>query len=36
MPSYRYEVKDATGKVTAGVMSAANLAAASQQLRARG
>src|SRR5688500_8837648 len=36
MPSYRYEVKDATGKVTAGVMSAATLAAASQQLRERG
>jgi type IV pilus assembly protein PilC len=36
MPSYRYEVKDATGKVTAGVMSAQSLAAASQQLRARG
>jgi len=36
MPSYRYEVKDATGKVTAGVLSAANLAAASQQLRSRG
>jgi type IV pilus assembly protein PilC len=36
MPSYRYEVKDATGKVTAGVMSAANLAAASTQLRSRG
>src|SRR5687768_5162470 len=36
MPSYRYEVKDATGKVTAGVLAAANLAAASQQLRSRG
>lgn len=36
MPSYRYEVKDAAGKVTAGVLNAATLAAASQQLRARG
>ncbi len=36
MPSYRYEVKDASGKVTAGVLSAQSLAAASQQLRSRG
>jgi type IV pilus assembly protein PilC len=36
MPTYRYEAKDAGGKVTAGVLSAANLAAAAQQLRARG
>jgi type IV pilus assembly protein PilC len=36
MPTYRYEVKDSSGKVTAGVTSAASLAAASQQLRARG
>jgi type IV pilus assembly protein PilC len=36
MPSYRYEVKDANGKVTAGVLAAQSLAAASQQLRARG
>lgn len=36
MPSYRYEAKDASGKVTAGVISAQSLAAASQQLRARG
>src|SRR6478672_7720581 len=36
MPTYRYESKNAQGKVTAGVLSAANLAAASQQLRARG
>src|SRR5262245_24138817 len=36
MPTYRYEAKDASGKVTAGVLSAANLAAAAQQLRARG
>src|SRR5688572_6276295 len=36
MPTYRYESRNASGKVTAGVISAANLAAASQQLRARG
>ncbi|WP_428940061.1 type II secretion system F family protein [Fontivita pretiosa] len=36
MPTYRYEAKDASGKVTAGVLSAASLQAASQQLRARG
>ena len=36
MPTYRYESKNASGKVTAGVISAANLAAASQQLRSRG
>jgi type IV pilus assembly protein PilC len=36
MPTYKYEAKDATGKVSAGVMSAANLAAAAQQLRSRG
>src|SRR4051794_9304335 len=36
MPTYRYESKSAAGKVTAGVISAATLAAASQQLRARG
>lgn len=36
MPTYRYEAKDASGKVTAGVLSAATLAAAAQQLRARG
>jgi type IV pilus assembly protein PilC len=36
MPTYRYEAKDARGKVTAGVLSAANLAAAAQQLRSRG
>ena len=36
MPTYRYESKNASGKVTTGVLTAATLAAASQQLRARG
>src|SRR5438094_3006027 len=36
MPSYRYEVKEAGGGVTQGVLSAANLAAASTELRKRG
>src|SRR4051812_16188987 len=36
MPTYKYESKNAAGKVSTGVLSAANLAAASQQLRARG
>ncbi|HEX3357224.1 MAG TPA: type II secretion system F family protein [Tepidisphaeraceae bacterium] len=36
MPTYRYESKDKSGKVQAGVLNAANLAAASAQLRARG
>jgi type IV pilus assembly protein PilC len=36
MPTYRYESKDRSGKVQAGVLNAANLAAASAQLRARG
>jgi type IV pilus assembly protein PilC len=36
MPTYRYESKNAAGKVTAGVLAAANLGAASEQLRARG
>ncbi|HEX8521869.1 MAG TPA: type II secretion system F family protein [Tepidisphaeraceae bacterium] len=36
MPTYRYETKNSAGKVTAGVISAANLAAAAQQLRDRG
>jgi type IV pilus assembly protein PilC len=36
MPTYRYESKDKGGKVQAGVINAANLAAASAQLRARG
>jgi type IV pilus assembly protein PilC len=35
MPTYRYEAKDSGGKVTAGVLTAANLAAAAQQLRSR-
>src|SRR5215218_6399801 len=36
MPTYRYESKDKTGKLQTGVLAAANLAAASAQLRARG
>lgn len=36
MPTYRYEVRGASGKATAGVLQAANLSAASQQLRQRG
>src|SRR5438270_9277875 len=36
MPTYQYETHSAQGKVTAGVISAASLAAASQQLRDRG
>jgi type IV pilus assembly protein PilC len=36
MPTYRYETKNSAGKVTAGVISAANLSAAAQQLRDRG
>src|SRR3954470_18352713 len=36
MPTYRYESKDKSGKVQAGVINAANMAAASTQLRARG
>jgi type IV pilus assembly protein PilC len=36
MPTYRYESRNAAGKVQAGVLTAANLAAASQQLRDRG
>lgn len=36
MPSYRFESKNAAGKVSSGVLQAANLGAASQQLRARG
>jgi type IV pilus assembly protein PilC len=36
MPTYRYESKDASGKVTQGIISAADLGSASQQLRARG
>src|SRR6185503_17332731 len=36
MPTYRYESKNSSGKVTAGVLNAPNLAAASQELRNRG
>src|SRR5215203_1522696 len=36
MPTYRYESRNTAGKVTAGVISAATLAAASTQLRSRG
>ena len=36
MPTYKYETKNAAGKVSSGVINAPNLAAASQQLRARG
>jgi type IV pilus assembly protein PilC len=36
MPTYRYESKNSAGKVTSGVLSAANLGAASQELRNRG
>jgi type IV pilus assembly protein PilC len=36
MPTYKYESKNASGKVSTGILSAPNLAAASQQLRARG
>ena len=36
MPTYKYESKNAAGKVSTGVLSAPNLATASQQLRARG
>lgn len=36
MPTYRYESKNAAGKVTSGSVQAANLGAAAQQLRARG
>jgi len=36
MPTYKYESKNAAGKVSTGVVNAPNLAAASQQLRARG
>src|SRR3954471_1485483 len=36
MPTYRYESKNSAGKVTAGVLNAANLGAASQELRNRG
>ena len=36
MPTYRYESKNSAGKVTAGLLNAANLAAASHELRNRG
>ena len=36
MPTYRYESKNAAGKVNGGLLQAAGLAEASQQLRARG
>src|SRR3954465_12339372 len=36
MPTYRYESKNSAGKVTSGVLSAANLTAASADLRNRG
>jgi type IV pilus assembly protein PilC len=36
MPTYRYEVKSPVGKVVQGVMNAASLSAASNQLRTRG
>ncbi len=36
MPTYRFESKNASGKVSVGILSAATLAAASQQLRSRG
>jgi type IV pilus assembly protein PilC len=36
MPTYRYETKNSAGKVTAGILTAANLGAAAQQLRDRG
>ena len=36
MPTYRYESKNAAGKVTSGLLQAADLCAASTQLRSRG
>src|SRR5678816_4687527 len=36
MPTYRYESKNASGKVSTGVLTAPTLAGASQRLRARG
>jgi len=35
MPSYRYEVRNASGKVQAGVLSAPSMSAASENLRAQ-
>src|SRR5215213_4253412 len=36
MPTYRYESKNAAGKVNSGMLQAADLGAASAQLRSRG
>src|SRR5687768_17116416 len=36
MPTFRYESKTSAGKIVSGILSAANLGAASQQLRSRG
>jgi type IV pilus assembly protein PilC len=36
MPTYRYEMKEGNGKLSAGVVQAASIAAAAQQLRGRG
>jgi type IV pilus assembly protein PilC len=36
MPTFRYESKTSAGKIVSGVLTAANLASASQQLRSRG
>lgn len=36
MPTYRYEARASSGKTTSGVVTAPTLAAASEQLRARG
>jgi type IV pilus assembly protein PilC len=36
MPTYRYESKDTAGKVNSGILTAATLVMASEQLRARG
>jgi type IV pilus assembly protein PilC len=36
MPTYRYESKNSAGKIMSGVLTAASIAAASQQLRDRG
>src|SRR6476646_9370360 len=35
MPTYRYETKNSSGKITSGILTAATLAAAAQQLRDR-
>lgn len=36
MPTYRYEARDSAGKVSVGVLAAANLVGAGDQLRSRG